>query len=139
LSLQPPSSSINGKKKNITADVQSSAMRLALIAFLLTLPSGAFADNKGLCPSINSGTRPGRPVHRDPPSPEMQHAGDVMVLAVISDTGYVCSVRLLAGFDHEADQQALATSKGWRLHPAMKDGRAVPVQVVLQLTFLARI
>jgi outer membrane biosynthesis protein TonB len=110
-------------------------MRIALLAFLLTASSFAAAENRGFCPSPSGGIHTGKAQPREAPSPDMQHAGDVMILAVISDTGYVCSARLLAGFDHDADQQAVSTAKSLHFHPARMNGQRVPVQVIVQLTF----
>jgi Gram-negative bacterial TonB protein C-terminal len=72
--------------------------------------------------------------HRQPPA-GMQHGGDVMLFAEISDAGMVCEVRKLAGFDADADQEAIATAKAMRFSPARKNGHPVPVVLTLQITF----
>jgi TonB family protein len=111
-------------------------MRIVLLACLLCLSSILLAENYGSCPGAPSLEKPKGPAQQhDPPFPQAQHAGDAMLQVVVSDTGYPCSVRVLSGLDKEADEQAVAAVKKWRFAPARKDGKPVPVVIVMQISF----
>ena len=58
--------------------------------------------------------------------------GAVILEAVISRSGDVCSARVLRGVDPAADAAAMAAVRQWRFTPAKK--RGAPVQAAFNLT-----
>lgn len=73
-----------------------------------------------------------RPV---PPRPDLQYAGEVLVLTVLSDNGSVCSAQLLRGFNPDADKQAIAKVKGLRFEPSRSNGAPVAVTLTVSVIF----
>jgi len=67
--------------------------------------------------------------------PDKGNAAKVTLLAVISDTGYVCSARVLKGINKEIDRSTQKAASKWRFKPAMKDGRPVPVVVSIDVNY----
>src|ERR1700674_4780704 len=110
--------------------------------FILTIFIGtgilAAAEGKGVCPPTPpnprvAATKTATP--QTPPSPEAQYAGAVMLMAVISDTGYVCDAKVIRGLDKDSDKKAAQTVRQWHFQPARKDGHAVPVVLTLEVNF----
>jgi TonB family protein len=71
------------------------------------------------------------------PSPSDKTVPTVTLLVVVSDTGYVCSARVLKGINKEIDKAAREAVLKWRFKPAMKDGKPVPVSVSVELHYKA--
>lgn len=63
--------------------------------------------------------------------------GTVELEAVVLTDGTVGEVRVVRSLDKKygMDEEALKTVKGWRFEPGKKDGVAVPVLVVVEMTF----
>jgi hypothetical protein len=100
-----------------------------MLVVLTAFADMAFGENNGVCPPL-------------PPLPSSKnvarfHVGDTSVttsvLAVISDTGYVCSARLLDKADKEVATEITTAIRQWHFDPAMKDGYRVPVLVTIQV------
>jgi TonB family protein len=96
------------------------------------------ADSKGFCPP----TPPKPPVvavkplaSQTPPSPAAQFVGTVMLMAVVSDKGYVCDAQVIRKVDKETDRKAVAVVRQWHTQPARKDGNSVPVVVTVELSY----
>lgn len=66
---------------------------------------------------------------------ERQVQGDVEVEAVVLADGTVGDVRVTKSLDSELDEEAVKATKEWRFRPGTKDGKAVDVQVRIELTF----
>lgn len=64
--------------------------------------------------------------------------GSVELEAVILEDGTVGDTRVTRSLDDDLDQEAIKAAKQWRFRPGMKDGKAVPVQVDIELTFALR-
>lgn len=84
-------------------------------------------------------TREVRPTY----TPEAMRAriqGDVLLAIVVEADGTVDRTRVLKSLDtvHGLDDAAVQAARQWQFVPGRKDGRAVPVEVVLQLTFTLR-
>jgi TonB family protein len=59
----------------------------------------------------------------------------VTLLVVVSDTGYVCSARVVKGINKEIDKSTQKAVSKWRFKPAMKDGRPVAVVVSIDVNY----
>ncbi len=113
-------------------------MRLAILIIFAGLGIRAVGESKGFCPPP-----PAKPkllptknsVPPTPPSPDAQYAGTVMVMAVVSDKGYVCSAEVMRGLDKETDKKAVGAVRQWHLQPARKDGRPVSVVVIMEVNY----
>jgi TonB family protein len=65
-------------------------------------------------------------------------AGIVVLECVVEATGSVGDVRVTRSLDAGLDQEAIKAVKQWRFEPGTKDGKPVPVQVTLEMTFTLR-
>lgn len=103
----------------------------------ILMSSLSFAIDRGTCPSEMPpvGSIP-KTVHKATKVGE-KGVETVYVLTVISDTGYVCSVRALEGSSKEHQKSAEDAIRKWKFRPAMKGGRQVPVVVTVAVTFRA--
>jgi TonB family protein len=103
-----------------------------LIALLLLSTSVAVArENKGRCPFTPPKSLLG-PVKVTPPTTPPasggQYAGTVVLMVVISDTGYVCDAQVVRGVEKALDKTAVKNARQWHLEPVRtKEGRSVPV------------
>jgi TonB family protein len=63
--------------------------------------------------------------------------GIVQVEAVVMPDGTVGDVRVLHSLDRNLglDRQALEAARQWRFQPAMRNGKPVPIIVIIQLEF----
>lgn len=64
--------------------------------------------------------------------------GVVEVEAVILRDGTVGDVTVTNSLDEDLDQEAVRATKQWRFTPGTKDGKAVAVQVQIELAFRLR-
>ena len=73
-------------------------------------------------------------LHRVDPKFTSGHrrGGVVLLEAVVSRSGDVCSARVLRGVDRAADAAAMAAVRQWKFTPAKK--RGTPVQAAFNLT-----
>ena len=55
--------------------------------------------------------------------------------AVVDENGRVQSVRVTRSLRSDLDDTAVATLKTWRFEPARKNGKAVPAQVIVTMSF----
>jgi TonB family protein len=85
------------------------------------------AENKGTCP-------PSPPVARHRTNSSDQ-SGKITLQAVVSDTGYVCSAKVIDGIDKKFDADAENAVRQWRFVAAKKDGRPVPVVVSVEVHY----
>jgi TonB family protein len=63
--------------------------------------------------------------------------GIVQVEAIVGPDGTVGDVRVLRSLDRDLglDHEALAAARQWRFQPAMRDGKPVPIIVIIELQF----
>src|ERR1022692_5309510 len=61
--------------------------------------------------------------------------GVVVMLIGITAKGHVGPVHVLRASNEAFQQSAVSTVKTWRFSPARKDGKAVPVQVTVEMKF----
>ena len=68
---------------------------------------------------------------------EAKIQGTVTMNVVVRATGDVGQVTVLKSLDREfgLDDQAVKAARQWQFEPGKKDGKAVPVQVALEMTF----
>jgi TonB family protein len=66
---------------------------------------------------------------------EARIQGVVTVEAVVLPGGAVGDLRVTAPLEPSLDAEAIRAVKQWRFDPGRKDGKAVPVQVMIDLTF----
>jgi len=75
----------------------------------------------------------------DPDYPQIpadaEPRGVVVMLIGIDAKGHVALVHVLRASNDAFQQSAESTVKSWRFTPAKKDGRAVPVQVTVEMRF----
>jgi protein TonB len=64
--------------------------------------------------------------------------GIVRLDVVVLPDGSVGDARVTKPLDPGLDAEALKTLNDWRFLPGEKDGKAVPVQVMLEMTFTLR-
>ena len=115
-------------------------MRTHIIAFTLFVLAGAFctAESKGICPSS-----PPKPLLSKPmasasataPTPNGKFLGTVMLMATVSNKGFVCSAQVIRGVDKETDKQAVKDMREWHYGPARKDGVPVPVVILVEVEY----
>ncbi len=68
---------------------------------------------------------------------QQQIHGTVWLLIVVTDTGDVGEVEVSQSLDKEygLDDEAVKAARQWKFEPGKKDGKPVPVQVTLEMTF----
>jgi protein TonB len=75
----------------------------------------------------------------DPKFPDLpadaEPRGTVVLLIGVSAKGHVEAVRVLRSDEAAFEKSAVATVRKWKFKPAEKDGRAVPVQVTVEMKF----
>ena len=115
------------------------AKKFSLTLVIAAVTTGANAGNKkGLCPPTPDKPHhiPGTiPVPQNRPTPDSQFLGTVIVMAVISDTGYVCDAQVLQGVNKTIDATAISAVRDWHPRPAQVNGRSVPATVAVQLHY----
>jgi len=87
----------------------------------------SLAENKGSCP-------PSPPVARHRTNGSDQ-SGKITLQAVISDTGYVCSAKVIEGIDKKSNADVENAVRQWHFAPAKKDGRPVPVVISVEVHY----
>ncbi len=83
---------------------------------LLAVALGAVlspAEDKGICAPAPA-VKTNRTISSD-------RSGKIIVLAVVSDTGYVCDTRVIDGIDEKSDAGAENIVRQWRFAPLKKD------------------
>ena len=87
----------------------------------------SLAENKGSCP-------PSPPVARHRTNGSDQ-SGKITLQAVVSDTGYVCSAKVIEGIDKKSDADAENAVRQWHFVPAKRDGRPVAVVISVEVHY----
>lgn len=107
-------------------------MRRVALLFALMTASPAFAGGpQGGCPDVApplaSVPKPAKHAHQD-------KTDTVYVLAVVSDTGSVCSARAVTGSADER-KEAEDAVRTWKFSPGRQGGRPVAVGMLVQMQF----
>ncbi len=58
-----------------------------------------------------------------------------MLMAVISDKGYVCDVQVIRKVDKETDKKAATAVRQWYFQSALKDEHPVAVVVTVEVNY----
>ncbi len=66
---------------------------------------------------------------------KFQLSGAILVDTVINSEGKVENVRIVRGLPDGLNDRTIATLKTWRCNPALKDGKAVPTRVQMEVHF----
>jgi TonB family protein len=78
----------------------------------------------------------------DPEYPEKAQRrgiqGTIVLAVAINNKGEIDKVKIVQQLDPDLDQAAVDAVKRWRFAPAEKDGKAVPFQTLLEVSFQAR-
>lgn len=64
--------------------------------------------------------------------------GNVTMDCVVLPDGTVGDVRVTKKLDPDLDEEAIKTLRQWRFRPGQKDGKSVPVQVFVEMSFTLR-
>ena len=101
-----------------------------------TVDDEAFASYQ----RITKGMKPPKATRSpDPDFPvipaDAEPRGIVIMLIGINTKGHVELVHVLRASNDAFQQSAVSTVKTWRFTPAKKDGKAVPVQVTVEMKF----
>src|SRR4051812_28034262 len=99
-------------------------LRMIALLMLIGIDTSAAAGNKGVCPPMPpklSASAVRISATQTPPVPNAEYAGSVVLMAVISDKGYVCDAQVIRGLNNEIDKKAAESVRQWRLEPAQKD------------------
>lgn len=104
-------------------------MKPMLMCFVMVAACAValLAEDKGTCPLA--------PLHEKHRTNSADRSGTITVLAVVSDTGYVCSAKVIDGIDKKSDADAEKTVRQWHFAPAKKNGRPVPVVVTVEVPY----
>jgi hypothetical protein len=107
-----------------------------LIAALALAITGR-AEDKGSCPFAPplGATALNKPAPSVSTTADEKDSKTVTLLAVVSDKGYVCSVRVLSSLDKETKKKFERAARDWHFEPARKDGHAVPVVVTIDVKY----
>ncbi len=77
--------------------------------------------------------KPEPPYTKDAKAAKLQGTG--VYSAVIDDSGNVADVQVVRPLDRGLDESAAQTLRTWKFKPATKDGKPVPVRVVIEVSF----
>lgn len=100
-------------------------------------PAGAFRVGAGVkAPAVIKDAKP----NYTAAAMHAKIAGVVVMEAVVGTDGTVGEVRVTKSLDREfgLDEEAVRALRLWRFAPGAKDGIAVPVLVVVEMTFALR-
>jgi protein TonB len=89
---------------------------------------------------VTTGITPPKASHSpDPPYPDVpadtEPHGVVVMLIGVDAHGHVGPVQVMRSSAPVFEKSAVDTVKGWKFKPAKKDGKAVPVQITVEMSF----
>ena len=94
---------------------------------VLSCAVASLAEDKGTCP-------PAPPIEKHRTNTG-DRSGKITIQAVVSDTGYVCTAKVIDGIDKKSDADAENAVRQWHFVPAKKDGRPVPMVVAVEVRY----
>lgn len=91
-------------------------------------------------PRVTAGITPPKTTHSPDPEypqlpPDTEPQGVVVMLIGVDAHGRVQPVRALRSSGPAFEKSAVATVKTWRFKPAKQNGKAVPVQITVEMNF----
>jgi protein TonB len=102
---------------------------------ITTSSSGENVERAG----VNGATVPSCTYMPNPPysdgARKLKISGSVTAEAVINSQGNLENIRIVRGLPGDLNETTLATMRSWRCHPALKDGKPVPVLVLFTVTY----
>lgn len=117
-------------------------MRMKKVGLMLLLVAGfsisAWCKSKGNCPPappISQVPPAGFQKEEKAPNAEAKTAGIVLLQAVISEKGYVCSLGVIQAFDPTAAKAAIDAVSRSKFDPARKSGHPVAVVAAIEIHF----
>ena len=118
----------------------NAGMRILVLALVVIATQNLSASDKGYCPPPPHSTAYHSSPHASTAPPDRPNAtfiGTVTVLTVVSDTGNVCSARVVDGIKDKKLNAEAAKKVGAMTfdEPARKNGRPVPTVITVQITF----
>jgi len=119
------------------------AIPLAALALcLVTGPSAAASPQGAKAPVYKPGDGVSAPILVKQVKPQYtakakdaKVQGTVLIECVVETDGTVGDVKVTKSLDEDLDQEAIKAVKQWRFEPGKKDGKAVRVQITLEMTF----
>jgi TonB family protein len=114
----------------------------ALALYLLTGPSAAASPQGAKAPVYKPGDGVSAPVLVKEVKPQYtakakdaRIQGTVLLECVVETDGRVGDVKVARSLDEDLDLEAVKAARQWRFEPGKKDGKAVRVQIALEMTF----
>jgi protein TonB len=108
----------------------------------ITVVRGQPKDDTETVYDLGPGVTPPRVVKKVNPeysgSDGVRVVGSVLVGLVVSSRGLPKDLRIVKSLEKEVDEITIEAVKHWRFDPAMKDGKAVAVNVTLEIEFKSR-
>jgi len=84
-------------------------------------------------------TPPKEKFHPDPKFPDLppyaEPHGLVVMLIGVNEQGRVVPIHVLRSSGKEFEESAVQTVRKWKFKPAIKEGKPVPVQITVEMTF----
>jgi TonB family protein len=119
-----------------SASTGGDSSKISTITPADTVDDEAFASYQ----RVTKGMKPPKATKSpDPDYPQIpadaEPRGVVVMLVGINAKGHVALVHVLRASNDAFQQSAESTVKTWRFTPAKKDGKAVPVQVTVEMRF----
>jgi len=115
---------------------------ITLVSCLVAGPAGAYAAQAPEGPVYKVGDGVSAPVVVKEVKPQYTAKakragieGTVVLDCIVETDGSVGSVTVTKPLDEELDQQAVKAARQWTFEPGKKDGKAVRVQISLEMTF----
>jgi len=107
-----------------------------------TTSNAAASDDRALAgyQRVTAGITPPKATHSpDPQYPDVpadtEPRGVVVMLIGVNSHGHVGPVLVVRSSAPVFEKSAVATVKSWRFKPAKKDGKPVPVQITVEMSF----
>jgi len=104
--------------------------------------AGATSDDQAFAgyEHVTAGVTPPKATHSpDPPYPDLpvdtEPRGVVVMLIGVNAHGHVGPVQVVRSSAPVFEKSAVATVKTWKFRPARKDGKPIPVQVTVEMSF----
>ncbi len=110
------------------------------LAELMASKAPITLEGYGLVYRIGKGVTPPKALNAPDPqySEEARHArfqGTVMMTAIVDMSGGIGNILIQRPLGYGLDDKAAEILKEWRFAPALKDGKAVPVQIQIEMSF----
>ena len=111
------------------------------VAFILAMIA-AQTEAEEKVYDLGPGITPPRVIRQVTPEYLGEHGvrvvGTVTVALIVTSRGLPKDPRVVKGLDKDMDESTIAAVKQWRFDPAKKDGRAIAVNVTLEIEFKPR-